>query len=98
MPRSFISKYENKNVETIQGSKIGKVVDVVYSPNTGKILAFVVRVKDPTHPLAQFPAAEKNHPDRVVVPFGFFLFSDIRLLLKEEEIQNFLQSRDEDHA
>lgn len=88
MPRAFISKYQKKTVETIQGAKVAKVEEVLFSPTTGKILAFVLKILDEDHPVTRFKKVEGS--DRVVVPFMFFLFSDLRLLVKEDAVVEYL--------
>ncbi|MHA1732306.1 MAG: PRC-barrel domain-containing protein [Promethearchaeota archaeon] len=92
MPRSFISKYQDKLVETIQGNKVARVVDVVFSPTTGKILAFALKVLDASHPLARCPPIEGSKPGHVLAPFSFFKFSNLRLLVNEREVESLLES------
>jgi sporulation protein YlmC with PRC-barrel domain len=91
VPKMFLKKYLSKNLENVNGVKLGKIQDAVYSKKSGQIIAFIVKPIDKQSFLNNFPPAEG---DSVMIPYPFFLFSDLRILLKEDEVRKFLESEE----
>jgi len=89
----FLKKYLSKNLENVNGVKLGKIQDAVYSKKSGQIIAFIVKPGEKESFLNNFPPAEG---DAVMIPFPFFIFSDLRILLKEDEVRKFLESEGEE--
>ena len=88
MPRTLLKKYLSKTLENVAGVKLGKILDAVFSKKNGKIIAFIVRPSDQGSFLNKFPPAEG---DAVMIPYPFFMFSEIRILLKEDEVKKFFE-------
>lgn len=88
MPKLFLKKYLTKNLENVNGTKLGKVLDAVFSKKSGQVIAFIVKPFEKNSFLANFPPAEG---DAVIIPFPFFIFSDLRILLKEDEVRRFFE-------
>jgi sporulation protein YlmC with PRC-barrel domain len=89
MPRTLLKKYLSKSLENVAGVKLGKILDAVFSKKNGRIIAFIVKPSDQGSFLNKFPPAEG---DAVMIPYPFFIFSEIRILVKEEEVKKFLES------
>jgi sporulation protein YlmC with PRC-barrel domain len=88
VPRTLLKKYLSKNLESVAGIKLGKILDAVFSKKSGKLIAFIVKPSDSKSRLNKFPPAEG---DAVMIPYPFFIFSEIRILLKEDEVKRFLE-------
>jgi len=86
-----LSKFIGKNVIfNQQGIRIGKLKDVIFSKETGKIVSYIIKLNDTDSIISELPKIEK---DLIMVPFPFISFMDDKFVVYENEVSEFLDEK-----
>ena len=86
-----LSKFIGNNVIfNQQGIRIGKLMDIIFSKETGKIVSYVIKLKNFDNIISKLPKIEK---DLIMVPFPFITFMDDKFVVFENEVSEFLEEK-----